>query len=201
MNKCKVCLFVCLSVCVGHNLELWWNGWTDWVAVWGVDLDEPVKPCGVVWFISQHQLCLPKVAHLALAFAAWLRSSESVFRLLTHFAFGNRLIPNASSCLLRIKLHKVPAVLRETWQGAWIPRGKGQFWGCPSGVLLKMEVGIRKGAWRRAWRYPAYLWSLRWVYAVKKTWRLVYGVYPHIPPNTPLVTPSDAAVRQNSITT
>ena len=37
-----------------------------------------------------------------------------------------------------------------------------------SGVLLKMEVGIRKGAWRRAWRYPAYLWSLRWVYAVKK---------------------------------
>ena len=32
-----------------------------------------------------------------------------------------------------------------------------------------MEVGIRKGAWRRAWRYPAYLWSLRWVYAVKKT--------------------------------
>jgi len=31
--------------------------------------------------------------------------------------------------------------------------------------------------------YPAYLWSLRWVYAVKKTRRLVYGVYP---PNTPL---------------
>jgi len=26
--------------------------------------------------------------------------------------------------------------------------------------------------------YPAYLWSLRWVYAVKKTQRLVYGVYP-----------------------
>jgi len=38
-----------------------------------------------------------------------------------------------------------------------------------SGVLLKMEVGIRKQAWQRAWRYPAYLWSLRWVYAVKKT--------------------------------
>jgi len=38
-----------------------------------------------------------------------------------------------------------------------------------SGVLLKMEVGIRKGAWQRDWRYPAYLWSLRWVYAVKKT--------------------------------
>ena len=35
--------------------------------------------------------------------------------------------------------------------------------------------------------YPAYLWSLRWVYAVKKTRRLVYGVYPRIPPNTPLV--------------
>jgi len=47
----------------------------------------------------------------------------------------------------------------------------------PSGVLLKMEVGIRKGAWRRAWRYPAYLWLLRRVYAVKKTRRLVYGVY------------------------
>ena len=38
----------------------------------------------------------------------------------------------------------------------------------PNGVLLKMEVGIRKGAWRRAWRYTAYLWSLRWAYAVKK---------------------------------
>ena len=37
-----------------------------------------------------------------------------------------------------------------------------------SGVLLKMEVGIRRRAWQRAWRYPAYLWSLRWVYAVKK---------------------------------
>ena len=57
-----------------------------------------------------------------------------------------------------------------------------------SGVLLKMEVGIPKGAWRRAWRYPAYLWSLRWVYVVKKTRRLVYGVYPRIPPNTPLLT-------------
>jgi len=30
--------------------------------------------------------------------------------------------------------------------------------------------------------YPAYLWSLRWVYAVKKTRKLVYGVYPCIPP-------------------
>ena len=36
-----------------------------------------------------------------------------------------------------------------------------------------MEVGIRKG--------PD-LWSLRWVYAVKKTRRLVYAVYPRIPP-------------------
>ena len=53
-----------------------------------------------------------------------------------------------------------------------------------------MEVGIRKVAWRRAWRYPAYLWSLRWVYAVKKTRRLVYAVYPRIPPNTPLATAS-----------
>ena len=35
-------------------------------------------------------------------------------------------------------------------------------------ILLKMEVDIRKGAWQRAWRYPAYLWSLRWVYAVQK---------------------------------
>jgi len=34
--------------------------------------------------------------------------------------------------------------------------------------------------------YPAYLWSLRRVYAVKKTRRLVYGVYPRILPNTPL---------------
>jgi len=51
-----------------------------------------------------------------------------------------------------------------------------------SGVLLKIKVGIRKGAWRRSRRYPVYLWSLRWVYAVKKTRRLVYGVYPRIPP-------------------
>ena len=35
--------------------------------------------------------------------------------------------------------------------------------------IAKMEVGIRKGAWQRAWRYPAYLWSLRWVNTVKKT--------------------------------
>ena len=49
-----------------------------------------------------------------------------------------------------------------------------------SGVLLKMDVDIRKRAWRRAWRYPAYLWSQRWVYAVKKIRRLVYGVYPPI---------------------
>ena len=59
----------------------------------------------------------------------------------------------------------------------------------PNGVLLKMEVGIRKGAWRRVWRYTAYLWSLRWAYAVKKTRRLVYAVYPRIPPNTPLDMP------------
>jgi len=39
-----------------------------------------------------------------------------------------------------------------------------------------------KRVWQRAWRYPAYLWSLRWVYAVKKTRRLVYAVYPRIPP-------------------
>ena len=38
-----------------------------------------------------------------------------------------------------------------------------------SGVLLKMEVGIRKRVWQTAWRYRAYLSSLRWVYAVKKT--------------------------------
>ena len=49
-----------------------------------------------------------------------------------------------------------------------------------------MEVGIRKRAWQRAWRYSAYLWSLRWVYVVKKSRRLVYAVYPRIPPNTPL---------------
>ena len=52
-----------------------------------------------------------------------------------------------------------------------------------SGVLLKMEVGIRKGAWQRDGRYPAYLWSLRWVYAVKKTQRLVgYTPYTRVYP-------------------
>jgi len=30
-----------------------------------------------VWFIRQRQFCLPKMAHLALAFAAWLQLSES----------------------------------------------------------------------------------------------------------------------------
>ena len=46
-----------------------------------------------------------------------------------------------------------------------------------------MEVGIRKGAWRRAWRYPAYLWSLRWVSLSKKPggWYTPYTrVYPPI---------------------
>jgi len=50
----------------------------------------------------------------------------------------------------------------------WPGRDRWRKWpGDPvtSGVLLKMEVGIHKGAWQR---YPAYLWSLRWVYAVKK---------------------------------
>jgi len=50
-------------------------------------------------------------------------------------------------------------------------------------MLCPTQCCIAKngGGWR-AWRYPAYLWSLRWVYAVKKTRRLVYGVYPRIPP-------------------
>ena len=55
-----------------------------------------------------------------------------------------------------------------------------------SGVLLKMEVGIRKGAWQRAWRYPAYLWSLRWVYAVKKNPEVGIRRIPAYTPNTPL---------------
>jgi len=46
------------------------------------------------------------------------------------------------------------------------------------------------GYTQRAWRYPASLWSLRWVYAVKKPRRLVYAVYPRIPPNTPLPIPN-----------
>ena len=41
--------------------------------------------------------------------------------------------------------------------------------GVISGVMLEMEVGISKRVWQRAWRYPAYLWPLRWVYAIKKT--------------------------------
>jgi len=45
-----------------------------------------------------------------------------------------------------------------------------------------MEVGIRKGAWRRVWRYPAYLWSLRWVYAVQKKPRGWYTAYTRVYP-------------------
>ena len=57
-----------------------------------------------------------------------------------------------------------------------------------SGVLLKMEVGIRKGLWRRAWRYTANLWSLRWVYAVRKTPEV--GIR-RIPAYTPQYTTGD----------
>ena len=69
-----------------------------------------------------------------------------------------------------------------TFQFSTFPNMPAIVVSAPSGVLLKMKVGIRKGAWRRAWRYTAYLWSLRRVYAVKETRRLVYGVYPRIPP-------------------
>ena len=56
-------------------------------------------------------------------------------------------------------------------------------------VLLKMEVGIRKRAWQRDWRYPAYLWSLRWVYAVKRTREVgIRRIPAYTPPNTPLLT-------------
>ena len=34
--------------------------------------------------------------------------------------------------------------------------------------IAKNGGGYTQMAWRRAWRYPAHLWSLRWVYAVKK---------------------------------
>ena len=66
-----------------------------------------------------------------------------------------------------------------------------------SGVLLKMEVGIRKGAWQRAWRYPAYLWPLRWVYAVKKNPEV--GIR-HIPAYTPQYT-TDHRQRQRQVDT
>ena len=50
---------------------------------------------------------------------------------------------------------------------------KTERWGAGMFICLvwgaDLEVGIRKRASQRAWRYPAYLWSLRWVYAVKKT--------------------------------
>ena len=51
--------------------------------------------------------------------------------------------------------------------------------GLSSGVLLKMEVGIRKRGWRRAYLFMITQVSIR---CQKKTRRLVYGVYPRIPP-------------------
>ena len=76
--------------------------------------------------------------------------------------------------------------------GCYHPHPPSPFFdGCiSSGLLLKMEVGIRKGAWQRAWRYPAYLWSLRWVYAVKKN--LEVGIR-RIPTYTPQYTTECAA--------
>jgi len=55
-----------------------------------------------------------------------------------------------------------------------------------SGVLLEMEVGIRKG--RGEGPEGTLLICEHWgEYTLsKKTRRLVYGVYPRIPPNTPL---------------
>ena len=65
-----------------------------------------------------------------------------------------------------------------------------------NGVLLKMEVGIRKRASQRAWRYPAYLWSLRWVYAVKKNPEV--GIR-RIPAYTPQYTTANIIYASNLI--
>jgi len=56
-----------------------------------------------------------------------------------------------------------------------------------SGVLLKLEVGIRKRAWQRAWRYPAIYDHWGEYTLSKKPRKLVYAIYPRIPPNTPLL--------------
>jgi len=67
----------------------------------------------------------------------------------------------------------------------FFPQSSSSFRSTCSGVLLKMEVGIRKRAWQRDWRYPAYLWSMRWVYAVKRTREV--GIH-RIPAYTPQYT-------------
>ena len=60
----------------------------------------------------------------------------------------------------------------------------------PSGVLLKMEVGIRKGAYvAKGLKVPCLFMITEVSIRCQKTRRLVYGVYPRIPPNTPLTTP------------
>ena len=53
--------------------------------------------------------------------------------------------------------------------------------GSPQWRIAKNGGGYTQTGVAKGWRYPAYL-SLRWVYAVKKTRRLVYAVYPRIPP-------------------
>ena len=56
-------------------------------------------------------------------------------------------------------------------------------------ALLKLGMWQRKTGYTRITGvYPADFWWARWVYAGKNNGRLVYGVYPRIPPNTPLVT-------------
>ena len=46
-------------------------------------------------------------------------------------------------------------------------------------------IAKNRGGWRRVWRYSAYLWSLRWVYAIQKKPGGWYTAYTRVyPPNT-----------------
>ena len=59
-------------------------------------------------------------------------------------------------------------------------------------------IAKNRGGWRRVWRYSAYLWSLRWVYAIQKNPEVGIRRIPAYTPQTPL-DPCESAHLPNGI--